>query len=65
MTGSEKFVKVKNQFFMPVNHANEFLNSVHTEAFFPELCSPNFDKLFQIGETYFQKTFWLKSLHMV
>ena len=50
---------------MPVNHANEFLKSVHNEAFFPELFSPNFDQLFQTSETYFQKKIWLKSLHMV
>ena len=50
---------------MPVNHVKEFLKSVHTKAFFPELFSQNFEQLFQNSETFFQKNFWLKSLHMV
>lgn len=65
VTGSKKFIKVKNQFFMPVNHVKEFLKSVHTKAFFPELFSQNFEQLFQNSETFFQNFFWLKSLHMV
>ena len=50
---------------MPVNHVQEFLKSVHTKAFFPELFSQNFEQLFQNSETFFQKNFWLKSLQMV
>ena len=50
---------------MPVNHTKEFLKSIHTKAFFPELFSQNFEQLFQIGETFFQQDFWLKLLHMV
>ena len=50
---------------MPVNHANEFLKSVHTEALFQELFSRNFEQLFPSCETFFQKMFWFKSLQMV
>ena len=50
---------------MPVNHTKKFLKSVHTKAFFPELFSQNFEQLFQNSETFFQKNFWLKSLHSV
>ena len=42
---------------MPVNHVKEFLKSVHTKAFFPELFSQNFEQLFQNSETFFQKKF--------
>ena len=50
---------------MLVNHTKEFLKSIYIKAFFPELFSQNFEQLFQNSETFFQKIFWLKSLHMV
>ena len=55
VTGSKNSLESKISFFMPVNHLKEFLKSVHTKAFFPELFSQNFEQLFQIGETFFQK----------
>ena len=57
MTRSVKFIKVKKQLFMPVNHTNEFLKSVHTQALFSDLFSWNFEQLFPSCETFFQKFF--------
>ena len=57
--------ELESKISLPVNHVKEFLKSVHTKAFFPELFSQNFEQLFQNSETFFQKNFWLKSLHMV
>ena len=37
MTGAKKLLKLKITFFMPVNHAKEFLKSVHNEALFSHL----------------------------
>jgi len=37
MAQSKKVVVIKNQFFMPVNHAKEFLKSVHNGALFLQL----------------------------
>ena len=40
----KKLVKRKIIFFMPVNHAKEFLKSVHNEALFSGLVFQNFDR---------------------
>ena len=50
---------------MPIKHTKNFLKSIYTKAIFPELFSQNFEQLFQIGETFFPKIFWLKLLEMV
>ena len=65
LTGAKKIKILKNQLL----HAGQ----PHEEIFEFYSCSGlifmtdfwNFEQLFQDGETFFQKNFWLKSLQMV
>ena len=64
MTGAKKVIKVKNQFFH-ARQPREGIFKIHSYwgLIFTTVCL-NFEQLFRIGETFFQKIFWLKSLQM-
>ena len=47
----KKWLKPKISFFMPVNHANEFLKFLHNEALFSQLFART---LMQLGSTIFK-----------
>ena len=57
MTGAKKMLKSKISCFMPVNHAQEFLKSIHTEALFYELFSQTFEQLFTSFGKFFINIF--------
>ena len=56
-TGAKKFKKVKNHFFMPIDHTKKFLKSVHTKTLFLEPFSQIFEQLFVNGEAFLKKLF--------
>ena len=39
MAGAKKVVLTKNHFFMPINYAKEFMNSLHTGVVFSSVFS--------------------------
>ena len=65
VTGSKKFIRVKNQFFHARQPCKGIFEIRSYLGLFYELFSQTFEQLFQIGETFFQKKFWLKSFHIV
>ena len=61
----KKSLKSKISFFMPVNHAKEFLKSVQNEALFSQLFASTLSSYFQSVKHFSKKKFSEKSFQMV
>ena len=65
LTGAKKFNLTKSQFFHARQPRKESFEFCSCSGFIFMTDFWNFEFLFQNGQTFFQKKFWLKSLLMV
>ena len=54
MTQAKKIINVENEFFLPVNHAREFLKSVQNEALFSQLFASTLSSYFGSAKLFFK-----------